>query len=81
MFEVLQTIEGTYVQVQTYQTVPIYHGKYYANTKWNPDWAPADRKNYFITRTAVWKTNTKADRADELTKLNEKHERAQANKE
>jgi hypothetical protein len=49
---------------------------YYANTKWNPDWAPADRKNYFIARTAFWKTNTKAARADELAKMKEKHERA-----
>ena len=25
--------------------------KYYANTKWNPDWTLADRKNYFRART------------------------------
>ena len=47
--------------------------KYYANTKWNPDWPAADRKNYFIARTAFWKTNTKAARADEPSKVKEKH--------
>ena len=55
--------------------------KYYANTKWNPEWAAVDGKNYFIARTAFWKTNTKASRADELTKLKEKHKRARSNKE
>ena len=54
---------------------------YYANTKFNPDWAPTDRKNYFIARAAFWKTNTKAARADELAKLKEKHKRARGNKE
>ena len=54
---------------------------YYVNTKMNPDWAPTDKKNYFIARAAFWKTNTKAARADELAKLKEKHERARVNKE
>ena len=55
--------------------------KYYANTKWNPDWAPADRKNYFRARAVFWQTNTKEARADEPAKLKEKHERARDNKE
>jgi hypothetical protein len=53
--------------------------KYKPSIKWNTEWGPADRKNYFRARTAFWRTNTKESMADEVAKLKEKH--ARTNKE